>query len=145
MSNSIPPVHFNFQSAYALKDKKRLKEFISQLIKMENKKLRSLNYVFCSDEFLLQINNDFLNHDDYTDIITFELSHDELIEGEIYISIERIKENAKLYSSSFIQELRRVMFHGALHLCGYGDKTKKDKEIMTSKENTYLNLWDNNI
>lgn len=101
-----------------------------------------LSYVFCTDEYLLTINRDFLQHDYYTDIITFELSEPgQPVMGEIYISIDRVRDNAKIHQESFQRELHRVIFHGALHLCGYRDKTKKEQEEMRRKENEYLKRY----
>jgi probable rRNA maturation factor len=111
-------------------------------LKREKKSLVSLFFIFCKDEYLLNINKQFLQHDDYTDIITFNLSDNiNTIEGEIYISIDRIKENATLNRVSQKEELHRVMFHGVLHLCGYKDKTPKDKKKMTTAENKCLELY----
>lgn len=125
-----------------LKDRTRLKAFITELFKREEQGLANLQYVFCTDDYLLQINEEFLKHDTYTDIVTFELSADpDITEGEIYISIDRVKENAEHFEVSENYELHRVMFHGALHLCGYGDKTKKEEAIMRQKEDEYLQLY----
>src|SRR4051794_17872606 len=98
--------------------KKQLKAFINKVFKMEGKELDMLSYIFCTDNYLLDINKTFLQHDCFTDIITFDLSANEIINGEIYISFERVKENAFKFSSTVSQELLRVMFHGVLHLCG---------------------------
>jgi rRNA maturation RNase YbeY len=102
-----------------------------------------MSYVFCSDEFLLQINRDYLKHDYYTDIISFDLSlsKNSPIIGEIYISVDTIRDNAKRFETTIQQELHRVIFHGALHMCGYKDKTKKDQALMTVKEDEYLSLY----
>ena len=125
-----------------LKDRTRLKAFIADLFKREEQGLSNLQYVFCSDEYLLQINEEFLKHDTYTDIVTFELSPDpDVTEGEIYISIDRVKENAEQFEVTENYELHRVMFHGALHLCGYKDKTKKEEALMRQKEDEYLQLY----
>lgn len=125
-----------------LKDRTRLKGFIRELFEREEQGLTHLQYVFCTDEYLLQINQEFLKHNTYTDIVTFELSpNPEVTEGEIYISIDRVKENAERYEVTENYELHRVMFHGALHLCGYKDKTKKDIEVMRQKEDEYLKLY----
>lgn len=125
-----------------LKDRTRLKGFIRELFEREEQGLSHLQYVFCNDEYLLRINQEFLKHDTYTDIVTFELSPDpDITEGEIYISIDRVKENAERYEITENYELHRVMFHGALHLCGYRDKTKKEVEIMRQKEDEYLKLY----
>lgn len=120
--------------------KSKLKNLINQLFNEEGVLLESLNYIFCSDDFLLNINKKFLNHNYYTDIITFSLSDKELpIIGEAYLSIERIKENAILYNIPFSKEFERVVIHGALHLCGYKDKTQKQITQIRNKEEYYLN------
>ena len=125
-----------------LKERTRLKLLIEKLFTLEKKKLGNLSYIFCSDEYLLGINKDFLKHDFYTDVITFDLSSSKVeIEGEVYLSVDRIKDNAKQLGVSFTEELHRVIFHGALHLCGYKDKTKMAKELMRSAENKYLKLY----
>jgi len=119
-----------------------LKSFILNLIRKEGFSCKSLDFIFTNDEALREMNVSFLKHTDYTDILTFPLStNGEPIEGEIYISIDRIRENADKYGVSFQDELRRVIFHGVLHLCGYKDKTKKEKELMRSKEDHYLLLF----
>ena len=121
--------------------KTALKLMVASLFKKEKVSLSRLDYVFCSDEFLLEINNKFLNHDYYTDIITFDLSDTDSVMGEIYISIDRVKDNATQQSTSFKEELTRVIFHGALHLCGYKDKKQSEINLMRQKENYYLNLF----
>jgi probable rRNA maturation factor len=101
-----------------------------------------LSYIFCTDEYLLEINKQFLNHDTFTDIITFDLSEtSDTIEGEIYISTERVAENATVFQTSYNRELHRVIFHGALHLCGYRDKKKGEKEEMRRQEEAALKLY----
>ncbi len=125
-----------------LKNRTRLKGFVEELFEREEQGLHNLQYVFCTDEYLLQINQEFLQHDTYTDIVTFELSDDpEVTEGEIYISIDRVKENAALFGVTINYELHRVIFHGALHLCGYKDKTKKEEQLMREKEDEYLKRY----
>lgn len=127
------------ESNFSLRERTRLKKFISQLFKMEKKGLERLDYIFCSDSYLLEINRKFLNHDFYTDILTFDLSNNpKLTIGEIYISVDRVKENAMELSNSFKEEIHRVIFHGALHLCGYKDKLKADILIMRQMENRCL-------
>jgi len=123
-----------------LPDRSSLKKFIESIFKKEGYKLASLNYIFCTDERLLQINRDYLRHDYYTDIITFGLVQDP-IEGEIYISIDRVRDNAVQLGVSFKSELHRVIFHGVLHLCGYKDKTSAQEQEMRRKEDYYLNLY----
>ncbi|MEO7393906.1 MAG: rRNA maturation RNase YbeY [Chitinophagaceae bacterium] len=123
---------------FTLKHRTLLKGFIGSIFKKEKKKLLLINYIFCSDKRLLEINRQFLNHDYYTDIITFDLSENHFTQAEIYISIDRVKENAKNLKTSFNSELYRVIFHGALHLCGYNDKRKNDISQMRAKEELYL-------
>jgi probable rRNA maturation factor len=119
-----------------------LKEFIENLFVKEKKKLIELTYIFCSDEYLLQINRTHLKHNYYTDIITFDLSESpKATIGEIYISIERVRENAVKLGVSIKEELHRVIFHGALHLCGYKDKTKSDEIKMRQAEERYLSAY----
>lgn len=125
--------------------KTAIRAFIETLFKKEKKKLGGINYVFCSDEYLLDINRSFLQHDYYTDIITFGLSAPgEPIEAEIYISIDRVKDNAKQLGISFRDEMLRVVFHGALHLCGYRDKKKAEIALMRKKEDQYLRSFVSN-
>ena len=126
----------------ALKERTRLKLFIERLFTLEKKKLGNLSYIFCSDDHLLGINKDFLKHDFYTDVITFDLSSSKTeTEGEIYLSVDRIKDNARQLGVSFSEELHRVIFHGALHLCGYKDKNKNDSTLMRIKEDKYLRMY----
>lgn len=125
-----------------IRNRTKLKVFLKALFEKEEQQLRSLHYVFCGDAYLLEMNQQFLQHDTYTDIITFELSEvpDETA-GEIYISIERVNENAKKFGVSEELELHRVIFHGALHLCGYRDKSKKEQALMREKEDEYLTAY----
>lgn len=135
-------VSFNYADRkLTLNNKTGLKSFIPSIFKKEGKKLESINYVFCSDDYLLQINKDFLQHDYYTDIITFDLSEGEAITSEVYISVDRIKDNSLQLSTTFEQEALRVIFHGALHLCGYKDKSKKEIELMRFMEEKYIKLY----
>lgn len=124
-----------------LKNKLAIKAWLKQVAQTEGKKIKDLNYVFCSDAYLLQMNQDYLNHDTFTDIITFDQSDDEkVVEGDIYISYERVLENGEQLESQRT-EIYRVMVHGLLHLLGYKDKKKEDKALMTSKENFYINAY----
>ncbi len=126
---------------FTLPDKRKTSAWLKTAITREEYKLVSLNYVFCSDEYLLQINRDYLEHDYYTDIITFNQSEEETdIEGDIFISIERVRENAITLNVDFLQELKRVMIHGLLHLCGYDDHSEVDQQQMRVKEDSYLAL-----
>ena len=117
-----------------------LKAFIEKAIKKEGLRIERLQYIFCSDKYLLGINKSYLQHDYYTDIISFDLSETKgKLIGEVYISIDRVKENAKNLRESFVNELHRVIIHGVLHLCGYKDKSSKESKKMREKENYYLN------
>lgn len=127
-----------------LKGKKLVKKFIEQIFLKEAVPLEGVDYVFCSDEYLLKINTSFLQHDFYTDIITFDLSEGEEVKGEVYISLERVKENASMHQASYQEEVLRVIFHGALHLCGYRDKKKSEIKEMRAKEDYYLRLFEKN-
>jgi len=142
MGGSQSANKINFFSRHShlwLRRRRLLKQFILLVFKTEKRKLQELNFIFCSDKFLLKINREYLNHNSYTDIITFNLSSDPTrIQGEIYISLDRVKENAVTFNNSPSEELLRVIFHGVLHLCGYKDNSKVDKELMRSKENYYL-------
>jgi probable rRNA maturation factor len=122
-------------------NKTRVKKWIASVIKKEKLKEGQLAYTFCSDKDLLKINKEFLNHDTLTDIVTFDYSEHELISGEIYISADRVKENAEKFGVAFEAELRRVIIHGVLHLCGYGDKTKAEKKLMREKEDAALRSY----
>lgn len=135
------PVQFHFLQPTSLKNRQSLKTFLNALFKKEGVKLAALRYIFCSDDYLLDINRQYLNHDYYTDIITFDLSEGEGTVGEIYISVDRVKDNTQQFNTSFTQELHRVIFHGALHLCGYKDKTAKEEKLMRVKEAEYLSKW----
>ena len=140
---AIDIISFNYADiSFSFKSRNKLKEFLLFLFKNEKKQLEELNYTFCTDAYLLPINQNYLNHNTLTDIITFELSNPgHPIIGDIYISAERVKENASLFNTSFIKELHRVIFHGALHLSGYKDKTKEDEALMRQKEDFYLNKY----
>lgn len=139
---SSSPVKFHFLQPVTLKNRQALKAFIPSIFKKEKVSLISLTYIFCSDDYLLNINRQYLNHDYYTDIITFDLSEGEKgTVGEIYISIDRVKDNARQFKTSLSEELHRVIFHGALHLCGYKDKTTREEKLMRKKEGAYLILY----
>jgi len=141
-SSTESKIYFFFQTSVNLKQRTRLKRFLEALFKREKKSLQSLNYIFCSDKQLLEINRQYLNHDFYTDIITFELSAKGVpVDGEIYISIDRVKDNALTIGEPLQKEILRVIFHGALHLCGYKDKTKDQIRRMREKEDFYIGLY----
>ena len=135
------PISFNNQSiTFKLKEKSKLKLWIKFIAEKEKHIVGNINYVFCNDSELLEINIKHLNHNTYTDIITFDYTEGSKINSDIYISIERVSENAKKFNVLFEEELHRVMIHGILHLCGFKDKTKSDSELMRKKENSALKL-----
>jgi len=141
-SPSTATIQFHFLSEVPLRDRLRLKSFLPSLFKKEKKHLAELRYIFCSDDYLLEINKQYLKHNYYTDIITFDLSEgDKPINAEIYISVDRVRDNARSFGNTLKNELHRVIFHGALHLCGYKDKSKQDEELMRRKEDQYLKLY----
>ena len=134
-------ISFQNQSiSFKLKNKTKLKLWIKTIVDKEKHALGALNYIFCSDDELLEINIKHLNHNTFTDIITFDYTENKKISSDIFISIDRVKENSKKFDTTFENELHRVMIHGVLHLCGYKDKTKSDIELMRKKENAALNF-----
>jgi probable rRNA maturation factor len=139
MQTSKSKIYFFYESAGRIRDINRIKTLLSSVFRSEGKSLARLNYIFSTDKRLLQINREFLNHDYYTDIITFELSLlNQPIQGEIYISVDRVRQNALELGETFSREMLRVIIHGALHLCGYSDKTVIQKAEMRAKEEKYL-------
>ena len=137
-----PKIHFFTEDIdFKLKNKTHLKKWIIETVQAEESYVGELNFIFCSDEYLLKINQEYLNHDTYTDIITFDsCGEDDEISGDIFISAERVAENASQLKIDFQNELHRVIIHGVLHLIGFLDKSPEDKTLMTSKEDQYLNL-----
>jgi len=114
--------------------------WFSEAASMENKTIGELTFIFCTDEYLHKVNQEYLNHDTYTDIITFDYSSGDIIAGDVFISVDRVKENAETFKCSFNSEISRVLIHGVLHLMGYKDKQDEEKQIMRSKEDFYLTL-----
>jgi probable rRNA maturation factor len=137
----MPAIQFFEEDiSFKLKNKTPVRQWIKDTIQAEGFKLNELTYIFCSDNYLLQINQQYLDHDTYTDIVTFDNSDEEgIITGDIFISIDRIRENAANFKVTEATELHRVIIHGALHLLGYKDKNAADKKKMTQKEDFYLN------
>jgi len=127
---------------FIIKNKKGLRNWLSELAETEQKIIGELNYIFCSDEYLLKVNKDHLNHDYYTDVITFDYCENDIISGDIFISVDRIKDNAKTFKKTIANELNRVMAHGLLHLMGYKDKSEEDEKEMREMEEFSLNLLD---
>ena len=139
----LDKIKFHFLSErFHFDNRTDLKAFLLKQLKSEGKVVEAINYIFCTDKYLLQMNKEYLKHDTYTDIITFELSpkgHPLL--SDIYISVERVGDNAQQFNTSFKTELHRVIFHGALHLAGYKDKNKEQAQVMRQKEELYLNKY----
>ena len=126
---------------FELRGKLKVKKWITDLIKAQNKKVGDISYLFCDDAYLIEVNRTYLDHDTYTDIITFDYVEGDTISGDILISVERVKENAQLFNTTFDQELHRVIIHGVLHLLGQGDKTEAEAAQMRKKEEAALALW----
>jgi rRNA maturation RNase YbeY len=137
-----PEVYFfNEQLGFRLKDKRKIRAWVTQSIENEDRRVGVLNFIFTTDDILLQLNQDYLNHYTLTDIITFDLSEEEgVVSGDIYISVERVRENARAYREPFLREVHRLIIHGVLHLLGYRDKTRDEQAVMRSKEEYYLSL-----
>jgi len=132
---------FFFETNFELFQKTQIKIWLREAAKRENKRIQDINIVFYNDEQLLDFNKKFLMHDAYTDVITFDYSKKNILEGDILISVERVKENAETYNCTFEEELRRVIAHGLLHLCGYNDKNDDEKKLMNQKEEEALGLF----
>ncbi len=133
-------IHFFFENIDKFSLSDRTKDWLINLITNEGKKAGEINYIFCDDEDLLKVNQDFLQHDYYTDVITFDYVKGKTIAGDIFVSLPRISENAETHSKDFNVELHRVLAHGILHLCGYKDKTDDEVKEMRNKEDYYLNI-----
>lgn len=134
-------ISFHYETDFELFSEKSYKYWVSKVVASESKELGEINYIFCDDSYLLKINQDYLNHDTYTDIISFDYSEGNIISGDIFISVERVKDNAQDFGVSFEEELKRVMAHGVLHYCGYKDKTEADQKLMRQKENEKIKMF----
>jgi rRNA maturation RNase YbeY len=134
-------INFNYESEFNLENEEAIGNWLSAVILSEDKKEGEINYIFCDDEYLHKINLEYLNHDDLTDIISFDYTMGNEISGDIFISVERVQDNAADFKVAFEEELRRVIVHGVLHYCGYKDKGEKDEQLMRSKENEKLSLF----
>ena len=126
---------------FELENEPKVKKWILAVVSAQGKRVGNLNYLFCDDAYLINVNRTYLNHDTYTDIITFDYVEGNVVSGDIMISVERVRENAGLFNSSFEQELRRVIIHGVLHLLGQADKSDEDAAEMRRKEDSALALW----
>lgn len=131
-------INFNYETDFKLSNEQDVSLWISKVIVSEGCREGDINYIFCSDDYLYDINVKYLNHNTLTDIISFDYSVGKELHGDIYISIDRVNDNANDYNVEFFEELKRVMVHGVLHYCGYKDKTENDKSIMRTKENQYI-------
>ncbi len=142
MTKTKAKIQLHFVSKFSLASRAKLKTFIISIFKKEKKAIESLSIIFCDDNYLIQLNREFLKHDYYTDILSFRLSSSgKPLIAEIYISIDRVRDNAKNLNSSFKSELHRVIFHGVLHFCGYKDKSPSDLLKMRSMENKWLSRY----
>jgi probable rRNA maturation factor len=134
-------INFNYESDFSLDNEEAIAAWMSEVIESENKKEGEVSYIFCDDEYLHKINLEYLNHDNLTDIISFDYTMGNEISGDIFISVERVQDNAKDFKVSFEAELKRVMVHGVLHYCGYKDKGEDEELVMRSKEDEKLALF----
>jgi probable rRNA maturation factor len=134
-------ISFNYENDFELSNEEQFSNWISRVIASEEKKEGEINYIFCDDDYLLNLNEQYLNHDTLTDIISFDYSMGNEIHGDIFISIERVIDNANDFKVSFEEELKRVMVHGVLHYCGYKDKTEEDEALMRSKEDEKIKMF----
>ncbi|MCZ8168394.1 MAG: rRNA maturation RNase YbeY [Flavobacterium sp.] len=134
-------ISFNYESDFTLENESQFEVWIQQIIRSEQKSEGDINYIFCDDAYLLEINQKYLDHDYYTDIISFDYSVTNELHGDIFISIERVAENAQTFEVSFQHELLRVMAHGILHYCGYKDKSDTDAQLMRQKEDEKISMF----
>ncbi|NAY91676.1 rRNA maturation RNase YbeY [Muricauda sp. JGD-17] len=134
-------IEFHYKSDFRIEDKTQYSDWISRILVSEGFHAQQIDFIFCTDEYLIQLNKQYLNHDTYTDIITFDYSTGKSISGDIFISTERIEDNAKEFNVSFENELLRVMAHGLLHLMGHGDKTQGEQRLMRKKEEEKIKMF----
>jgi rRNA maturation RNase YbeY len=134
-------ISFNYENEFELQNEDQIATWISAVILSENKKEGDINYIFCDDEYLLNLNEQYLDHDTLTDIISFDYSVGNDLHGDIFISIERVHENAQDFNVTFEEELKRVLVHGVLHYCGYKDKSEEDEQLMRSKEDEKIKMF----
>jgi probable rRNA maturation factor len=134
-------ISFNYETDFELDNKQRYEQWLSQVIVSEGKKEGEVSYIFCDDDYLLEINKQYLDHDTLTDIISFDYTVGNEIGGDIFISIERVKDNAVDFNVTFEEELRRVMVHGVLHYCGYKDKTEAEQKLIRNKEEEKIAMF----
>lgn len=138
-------IDYHFETDFSLDNSENYSEWIRHIIQSEDYELGEIAYIFCDDDYLHRLNLEFLNHDTLTDILTFNYNLHKQVNGEIYISIERVKDNSVDFETNFMDELRRVMIHGILHLCGYADESSEEESDMRQKEDTALKIFANNF
>ena len=134
-------INFNYETSFELGDEELYSRWVSSIIDTESKVEGTINYIFCDDSYLLKINEEYLKHNTFTDIISFDYSIGKELHGDIFISVERVRENAVDYRVDFTEELNRVMAHGILHYCGYNDKNKEDELVMRIKEEEKMSMF----
>jgi len=134
-------ISFNYETEFELQNESDFSKWLSEVILSENKKEGEINYIFCDDDYLLEINQQYLDHDTLTDIISFDYSVGNELNGDIFVSVDRVKENASDYNVSFQEEIQRVLVHGILHYCGYKDKTEADELVMRRKEEEKMKMF----
>lgn len=134
-------ISFNYEIDFTLENEDLYSDWIESVVKSEGKILGEINYIFCNDEYLHQINVQYLDHDTLTDIISFDYTEGDIISGDIFLSVERVQDNANDFQVSFEEELKRVMSHGVLHYCGYKDKSEADEQLMRTKEEEKIQMF----
>ena len=134
-------ISFNYELDFTLENESVYADWISKVISSENKYEGEINYVFCDDDYLIGLNQQYLDHDTLTDIISFDYSEGNLLHGDVFISVERVRDNALDFNVSFFEELKRVMAHGVLHYCGYKDKSEEDERLMRQKEEEKMKMF----
>jgi probable rRNA maturation factor len=134
-------ISFNYETDFELENEAQYEDWISRIIESEGFDEGEINYIFCDDEYLHKINVEYLDHDTLTDIISFDYTVGNLIQGDIFVSVERVKDNAKDFNVSFEEELKRILSHGVLHYCGYKDKSPKNEALMRSKEEEKMQMF----
>ena len=134
-------INFNYENDFTLENEEAIATWLTRVIESEDKKEGEINYIFCDDEYLHKINLEYLNHDTLTDIISFDYSMGNELNGDVFVSVERVKDNALDFNVSFEEELKRVLVHGVLHYCGYKDKTENDELKMRAKEDEKLAMF----
>ncbi len=134
-------INFHYELEFALEDENKYADWLEQVIISEEKQPGEISYIFCDDEYLLTLNRKYLDHDTLTDIISFDYTEGTMIHGDIYLSVERVRENAEDFNVNFADELRRVMVHGVLHYCGYKDKSPEEEKLMRAKEEEKMKMF----